>query len=32
MLNPDVHVERLVYRYKTNSGDITVELVASDCR
>lgn len=32
MLNPDVHVEKLVYRYKTNSGDITVELVASDCR
>ena len=32
MLNPDVHVEKLVYRYKANSGDIKVELVASDCR
>ena len=32
MLTPDVHVEKLVYRYKTNSGEITVELDASDCR
>ena len=32
VLTPDHQVEKLVYRYKTNSGEITIELDASDCR